>query len=152
MIKSSFINDGDTALITIKFRKGGELTNPAHCLTQYAESDSITTHPLYTTMMQIHRFNGEANAEGEVTLTVDLPFRCESRGFYDPIKDDQGFLDLGIFPLLPTIENIIPHAPLPSTKFLHLVCEELAKAKLEQKTRTRSYFPSPAGRTTQLTP
>ena len=143
MLKSKFINNGDTAVVTIKFRKGGELTNPEHCLIQYRESMSdelLALHPIYAQMMHIHRYNSEVNEEEEVTLSVDLPFRCDPRGFYDPIKDDEGFLDLGIFPLLRTKENVIPGAPPPSTKFLHLVCEELAKPKVDQKFKTRTYF------------
>ena len=126
-----------------KFRKGGELTNPVHCMTQYyGEKILSTNQPLYVTMLQIHRFNCEANEEQERTLTVDLPFRCDPRGFFDPIKKDEDWLDLGIFPLVPDPDdpNVAPvaNAPPPSTKLLHLVCEELVKAKVVQKTKAKS--------------
>ena len=143
MVKCEFINGGDTALITIKFLKGGELTNPEHCLTQYQHTPNIKLHPLYLNMLQIHRYSTEAQEEEEVKLKIALPFQCDPQGFFDPIKDDEGFLDLGIFPLEITDVNFIPDAPAPSTKFLHLICEELSKSKLSQRTRTKNYFPSP---------
>ena len=147
MVKARLINDGDTAIVTIKIRRGGELTNPEHCVTQYDNAyEDVRFSPLYTAMMQVHRFNGEANEEEEITLTVDLPFRCEPQGFKDPMStEEDGHLDLGIFPLDTKRHNVIGGgAPLPSTKFLHIVCEELNKAKLDQPFRTRSYFRSPA--------
>jgi hypothetical protein len=108
-------------------------------------NELLALHPIYAQMMHIHRYNREANEEEEVTLSVDLPFRCDPRGFYDPIKDDEWFIDLGIFPLRCTKKNVIPGAPSPSTKFLHLVCEELVKPKVDQKLKASSYFPSPPG-------
>jgi hypothetical protein len=93
-------------------------------------------------MKQIHHFHGELNEESESVLIVDLPFRCDTRGFYDPINKEQNELDLGIFPL-PNAKEQTRHAPLPSTRFLHLMCQELVKPKVEQKTKTRSYFSPP---------
>lgn len=96
-------------------------------------------------MAQIHRFHGESNEESDTVLIVDLPFRCDPQGFYDPINEEQNELDLGIFPM-PDVQERARNAPPPSTRFLHVMCEELVKAKVKQKTKTRSYFnftPSP---------
>jgi hypothetical protein len=87
-------------------------------------------------MAQIHRFHVESK---ESILTLNLPFRCDPIGFYDPIKNEQSDLDLGIFPL-PDSEEQASSFPPPSTRFLHVMCKELVKATVKQKTRTRSYF------------
>lgn len=90
-------------------------------------------------MKQVHHFYSEANEEEEHVVHVYLPFCCDPCGFYDPINNEQDVLDLGIFPLPNILDDDTPtDAPDPSTKFLHLICEELAKSKLEQKTKTCS--------------
>jgi hypothetical protein len=140
-VKARLINDGDTAEITVKFQKGGELTNLKHCLVQFQDVPTFSTdHPLYLAMAQIHRFHVESK---ESILTVHLPFRCDPQGFfYDPINDQQNDLDLGIFPLTNSEEQASSFPP-PSTRFLHVMCEELVKATVKQKTKTRSYFSPP---------
>ena len=101
------------------------------------------THPLYMAMQQIHHFQGEAFKEEERKVVVELPFHCNLSGFFDPIRNDQDVLDLGIFPLPDVHPPLDCNAPVPSTKFLHLMCEELSKAKVKQKMRTCSYFSPP---------
>ena len=53
-------------------------------------------------------------------------------------SDEQGLVDVGTFPLHGNA--LVDGLPL-STKFLHLFCEELAKAKFDQTSRSKSYFP-----------
>jgi hypothetical protein len=142
-VQAKIVEDGDAAEFTVKFQKGGELTNPEHCRVQFMDVlDFDETHPLYVSVKQIHRFHGESKEESVGVLIVPLPFRCDSQGFYDPINEEQNELDLGIFPL-PRVKEHTRNAPPPSTRFLHVICEELAKAKVEQKTKTRSYFTPP---------
>jgi hypothetical protein len=137
-VKARLINDGDTVEITIKFKKGGKLTSLKHCLIQFQDVPTFSTnHPLYLAMAQIHCFHVESK---ESILTVHLPFRCDPQGFYDPINDQQNDLDLGIFPLTNSEEQEASSFPPPSTRFLHVMCEELVKATVKQKTKTRSYF------------
>ena len=95
-------------------------------------------------LWQIHCFQGEAFEEKEWKIIVELPFHCNPSGFFDPIWNDQDVLDLGIFPLPDVHPPLDCNAPAPSMKFLHLMCEELSKAKVEQKTRTCSYFSPPS--------
>ena len=137
-IKASMMEDGNYAKIQIKFPRGSELTNPKHVLTHYPDMDEL--HPLYLAMSTIHCFYGKANEKKEEELLIKLPFTCDPHGFYDPIDEDDEFLDLGSFPLdlMPT--NSVAGGPAPSTKFLHLFCEEQKKAKLEQKTQQHLYF------------
>lgn len=46
-VKARLIKDGDAAEITIKFQKGGELTNPEHCLVQFQDVHNFdAAHPL----------------------------------------------------------------------------------------------------------
>jgi hypothetical protein len=140
-VKAKLVQDGDVARVSVKFKKGGELTNPEHCLVQFFDCEFDETHPLYIAMKQVHRFYSEVNEEEEHVVHVYLPFCCDPCGFFDPINGEEGVLDLGIFPLPDILENDTPSdAPDPSTKVLHFICEELSKSKLEQKTKTRSYF------------
>jgi hypothetical protein len=142
-VKARIVKYGDAAEVTINFQKGGELTNPKHCLVQFMDKfDFDVGHPLFLAMKQIHGFHGKLNEESEIVLIVDLPFRYDTQGFYDPINEEQNELDLGIFPL-PNAKEQTRHAPLPSTTFFHLMCQELAKPKVEQKAKTRSYFTPP---------
>jgi hypothetical protein len=142
-VKARLIKDGDATKSTVNFQKGGKLTNPKHCLVQFQDVlDFDVNHPLYLAMAQIHRFHGKSKEESETILIVNLPFRCDTQGFYDPINEEQNDLNLGIFPL-PNAQERAHNAPPPSTRFLHVMCEELVKAKLKQKTKTRSYFTPP---------
>ena len=145
-VHAKLIKEGDVAEITIKIRKGGELTNPDHALVQFADTLLFEeNHLLYMARQQIHHFQGEAFKEEERKIVVELPFHCNPSGFFDPIRNDQDVLDLGIFPLPNVRPPLDCNAPAPSTKFLHLMCEELSKAKVEQRMRTCSYFsPLPA--------
>jgi hypothetical protein len=47
----------------------------------------------------------------------------------------------GGFCTFPLRGNALVDGPPLSTKFLHLFCEELAKAKFDQTSRSKSYFP-----------
>ena len=94
-------------------------------------------------MWQIHCFQGEAFEEEEQKIVVELPFCCNLSRFFDPIWNDQDVLDLGIFPLPDVHPPLDCNAPVPSMNFLHLMCEELSKAKVKQKMRTCSYFSPP---------
>ena len=120
----------------------GKLTNPEHVLTHYLRMNE--SHPLYLAMSAIHHFYGEANEKKEEELLVKLPFTCDPHGFFDPIDGDDEFLDLGIFPLALMPTNLAAGEPAPSTKFLHLFCEEQKKAKLEQRAQQHSYFRTPS--------
>jgi hypothetical protein len=140
-IEASMSEDGNYVKINVKFPRGGELTNPKHVLTRYEDSGVDESHPLYLAMSNVHRFYGEANEKKEEELLIKLPFTCDPHGFYDPIEHNDVFLDLGVFPLDATATE---GGPAPSTKFLHLFCEEQKKAKLQQKTQQRSYFKTPS--------
>jgi hypothetical protein len=141
-VEASITEDGKYAQVQVKFPRGGELTNPAHLLVRYPYMDEL--HPLYQAMSTAHRFYGEANEMKVEGLRIELPFTCDSHGFYDPIDEDDEFLDLGVYPLDLKSSNSGGGGPPPSTKLLSLFCEEQKKARLEQKTRQRSFFPSPS--------
>ena len=118
--------------------------NPEHCLVQFGNVEEFNqAHPLYVSLKQVHHFHSEAKDEEEYSLNMHLPFHCDLHGFYDPIHLDQDFINLGIFPLPNCLDDTPEHVSPPSTKFLHLICEELAKFKLEQRTQTCSYFMLP---------
>ena len=72
-------------------------------------------------------------------MKVKLPFACKIHGFYDPIDDEDDTLDLGIYALDYTSDNLVADAPPPSTKFQNLFCEEKNKPKVKQKMATKSY-------------
>jgi hypothetical protein len=99
-VKARIVRYGDAAEVTIKFQKGGELTNPEHCLVQFVDKfDFDVGHPLFLAMNQIHCFHGKLNEESEIVLIVDLPFRYNTQGFNDLINEEQNEFNLGIFPL-----------------------------------------------------
>ena len=78
-------------------------------------------------MWQIHCFQGEEFEEEERKIVVELPFCCNPSRFFDPrIRNDQDVLDT-IFPLPDVCPPLDCNAPVPSTKFLHLMCEEFSK-------------------------
>lgn len=146
-IEASMTEDGASAKIKVKFPRGGELTNPMHLLCRYP--NMTDDHPLYGKMRDVHRFYGEANEKKEEEVVIKLPFPCVPHGFYDPIEENDEFLDLGVFPLEDDPTEVSSPAsnssgagegpPAPSTKFLFLYCEEQKKAKIEQKTQQRAY-------------
>jgi hypothetical protein len=133
-VKAKLIQEGRVAQVSITFKKRSELMNPEHCLVQFGDCNCNNRHPLYVALKQVHHFHGEATEEEVCVLHVYLPFRRDPHGFYDPINMEQDVIDLGIFPLPNILDYDTPrHAAAPSTKFLHLMCEELAKSKLDQK-------------------
>ena len=142
MVKASFIKKGNAVEVEVKIRRGGELTNPAHLIVMY---DWMTVdHPLYMAHARIHRFTTDQQEERR-TIVINLPFPCSMTGFIDPLRglDDEVLrqtYDLGIFPLKDQVRA--RNAPAPSTKFLHLSCEEIHKPKIEQVARSRSFFPA----------
>ena len=143
MLKASFIKKGNAVEVEVKIRRGGELTNPDHLLVMYPWM--ANNHPLYMAHQRIHRFTTDQQEERR-TIVINLPFPCSMTGFIDPIRAGAGddaarqTYDLGIFPLANQVRAA--NAPAPSTKFLHLSCEEIHKPKIEQVARSRSYFPT----------
>lgn len=140
MIESSITEDGTRVIVKLKQRKGGELVKSSHSQRRYGLEDG---HPLLVALRQVERAYGEVHEEVEETVTINMPFRVDTRGFYDPI-DETDVLDLGIFPLPRTEHNPVPNAPKPSTKLLHLWCEEHDKPKMKQDVKSTSYFDSPS--------
>ena len=142
MVKASFIKKGNAVEVEVKIRRGGELTNPAHLIVMY---DWMTIdHPLYMAHARIHRFTTDQQEERR-TIVINLPFPCSMTGFIDPLRglDDEVLrqtYDLGIFPLEDQVRA--RNAPAPSTKFLHLSCEEIHKPKIEQVARSQNFFPA----------
>ena len=102
-------------------------------------------HPLYMAHQRIHRFTTDEQEERR-TIVINLPFPCSMTGFIDPLRGNatadelRQTYDLGVFPLPNQVRA--KNAPAPSTKFLHLSCEEIHKPKIEQVARSRSYFPT----------
>ena len=140
MVKASFIKKGNAVEVEVKIRRGGELTNPAHLIVMY---DWMTVdHPLYMAHARIHRFTTDQQEERR-TIVINLPFPCCMTGFIDPLHGNNTELrqtyDLGVFPLPNQVRA--KNAPAPSTKFLHLSCEEIHKPKIEQVATSRSFFP-----------
>jgi hypothetical protein len=140
-IEASMSEDGDCVKINVKFPHGGELTNPKHVLTHCEDSGMDELHLLCLAVSNVHHFCGEANEKKEEELLIKLPFTCDPHGFCDPVEHNDVFLDLGIFLLDATAAE---GKPAPSTKFLHLFCEEQKKAKLQQKTQQHSHFKTPS--------
>lgn len=141
MLKSKFDDDGTSITITCKYQRGGQLTNPDHLVSLYGEG--IKTHPIYIHLKELNRFHLESvEEEEEKSLVIELPFPCNTAGFYDPIRDDDSQVSLGTFPL-PHIRAMLAPAPAPSTKLLHLICEELKKEKKKQAMVEECYFTAP---------
>ena len=96
-------------------------------------------------MLAINRIENEASREKEETINVPLPFACNQRGFYDPLRanagdpNDQQTYEFDVFPLPNQVQ--VANGPAPSTKFLHLSLEELHTTKIEQSPISRSRFP-----------
>jgi hypothetical protein len=138
MLEASISQDGMEAIVKITFEGGtGEIMNAKHTEKRYPNVGPF--HHFIVSMKQAARFYSERHENEEVFVKVKLPFACEIHGFYDPIDDVDDFLDLGIFSLDHTSDNIVANAPPPSTKFLNLFCEEKNKPKVKQKMNTKSY-------------
>jgi hypothetical protein len=137
-INAAIVDDGNAVEVEVKISRGGELTNPDHLLTMYGDQIH-TDHPIYQAQMCIKRFTTD-NIEEHRMIRINLPFTCSTAGFIDPLHDetDQETYDLGIFPLYN--QSSSEDAPDPSTKFLHLSCEEIHKPKIEQSAHNFSFF------------
>ena len=70
-MKAKLICDGVVVQVTITYTKGGELTDPDHCLTKYAQVfDFDRMHPLYIAMKQVYRFQFDTIETEECVVHV----------------------------------------------------------------------------------
>ena len=162
MVNAQLTRDGKSVDITVNFHDGGELTNPMHCLAQYCTHNPDgtytmhvdETHPMYRRCHLINRHENELLRVHPKVLTIQLPFECKSAGFIDPILGgQQAEYDFDVFPL-PAGHLQIPNAPVPTTKFLHVVCEEKNSPLIMQAPVSRPRYLPPnrvAGPTAPVT-
>lgn len=138
MLKASISQDGIETIVKITFEGGtSEIMNPKHMEERYPNVGPF--HHFIVSMKQAARFYSERYEKEEVFVKVKLPFAHEIHGFYDPFDDRDEVLDLGIYSLDYSNDNIVGDVPPASTKFLNLFCEEKNKPKVKQKMNTKAY-------------
>lgn len=138
---AKYSEDGKSVTVQVKYHRGGALTDPSHLVSIYGEE--IKVHPVFLQLQELYRHHVDKAEEEVKTLVIDLPFSCDTSGFYDPILQHDDSYDFGIFPLLKIKWKKVKNAPAPSTKFLSLYCEEAKKFKKEQEAKEKSYFTPP---------
>jgi hypothetical protein len=136
------VGDGSIVHVKFKFPDGGALLFPPCLLDQHDDNPNFDVyHPKYLQYEQAQRSHNSEVEVDERSMKIKLPFKCDTRGFLDPLAPEpeaKGIL-LANLPIPDRDADNVDMAAAVQTKFLILGLESAEKPKIRQAAQSRDF-------------